>query len=58
MSGGNHRWFRKSTRKKRHVTRDNTNNNNNNNNIKIITVTIINTTVPERHTLQDTWHKR
>jgi hypothetical protein len=32
LSGGDHRWFKRSTRKKRPVTReDNTNNNNNNN---------------------------
>jgi hypothetical protein len=29
LSGGDHRWFKRSTRKKRHVTRDNVNNNNN-----------------------------
>ena len=37
VSGGDHRWFKRSTRKKRPVTRDsisyNNNNNNNNNNI-------------------------
>jgi hypothetical protein len=32
LSGGDHRWFKRSTRKKRPVTRDDDNNNNNNNN--------------------------
>jgi hypothetical protein len=32
LSGGDHRWFKRSTRKKRPVTRDDVNNNNNNNN--------------------------
>jgi len=31
LSGGDHRWFKGSTRKKRPVTRDDNNNNNNNN---------------------------
>jgi hypothetical protein len=31
LSGGDHRWFKRSTRKKRPVTRDDVNNNNNNN---------------------------
>jgi hypothetical protein len=30
LSGGDHRWFKRSTRKKRPVTRDINNNNNNN----------------------------
>jgi hypothetical protein len=30
MSGGDHRWFKRSTRKNKPVTRDNNNNNNNN----------------------------
>jgi hypothetical protein len=30
LSGENHRWFKRSTRKKRPATRDNNNNNNNN----------------------------
>jgi len=32
LSGGDSRWFKRSTGKKRHVTRDDNNNNNNNNN--------------------------
>jgi hypothetical protein len=32
LSGGGHRWFKRSIRKKNHVTRDNKNNDNNNNN--------------------------
>jgi hypothetical protein len=32
LSGGDHRWFKRCTRKKRRVTRDDVNNNNNNNN--------------------------
>jgi hypothetical protein len=31
-SGGDQRWFKRISRKKRHVTRDDVNNNNNNNN--------------------------
>ena len=42
MSGGDHRWFKRSTGKERPVTRDihmyNNNNNNNNNNNKIIII--------------------
>ena len=32
LSGGDHSWFKRSTRQKRPVTRDDNNNNNNNNN--------------------------
>jgi hypothetical protein len=32
LSGGDHRWFKRSTRKKRPVTRHDVNNNNKNNN--------------------------
>jgi hypothetical protein len=32
MSGGDHRWFERSTRKKEPATRDDNNSNNNNNN--------------------------
>jgi len=39
LSGGDHRWFKRSSRKKRPVTRDN-NNNNNNTIIIIITKSI------------------
>ena len=47
MSTGDHCWFKRSTRKKRPVTRDknknknNNNNNNNNNNVIIIIIIII-----------------
>ena len=36
LSGGEYRWFKRSTRKKRSVARDINNNNNNNNNIQCV----------------------
>ena len=39
LSGGNRRWFKRSTRQKGHVTRDN--NNNNNNNIVVVVVVVV-----------------
>ena len=41
LSAADHRWFKRSTRKKRAVTRYNNNNNNNNNNVIIIIIIII-----------------
>jgi hypothetical protein len=51
LSGGDHRWFKRSTRKKRPVTRDDVNNNNNNNNNNnIIIIIIINAHCLNYHT--------
>jgi hypothetical protein len=36
LRGGDHRWFKRSTRKKRPMTRDNNTNTNNNNNILLV----------------------
>jgi hypothetical protein len=46
LSGGDHRWFKRSAGKKRPVTRDNNNNNNNNIIIIIIIIIIISVSSP------------
>jgi hypothetical protein len=40
VSGGDHRWFKGSTGKERHVTRDINNNNNNNNTLTILRIVL------------------
>jgi hypothetical protein len=49
VSGGGHRWFKRSTRKKGRLTRDSNdddNNNNNNNAIAIVIIIIIIIIIP------------
>jgi hypothetical protein len=41
LSSGNHRWFKRITKKKRPVTRDINNNNNNNNNNNLYETIIV-----------------